>query len=227
MAKDVNKLRILTFRSAHDATNNLLNAIPSHGHCMKTAISRDAGLRLATTSNFEAAIIPFDLDDIYATKLCKQISLSSNVSIIMVSVEKSLTKCLASLEAGADDFLTLPIDMSEVLIRLEAIVSRRHNRAKNILKVSDLEFNLDTLEIRRGETMIRTTPISLKLLEIMMKRSPSIVNKKDLEEIIWGRDEMSSDNLRANIYLLRKKIDKGFNKPLIHTAHGHGYKVSE
>lgn len=127
---------------------------------------------------------------------------------------------------GADDFVTLPLSPSEVLARLEAIVSRRTRRGNRVLRVDELSFDLDTFEIRRERRTLRLNRTCMKLLELFMRRRPAIISRRELHEAVWGRDAPRGGCLRSNIHLLRQVLDKDFARPLLHTVHRLGYKLA-
>lgn len=219
-------MRILAIRNGLKENDSFVNYMLCNGHHIEGTSSGITGLNLAITKKFDAAIIDIDLNDICGIILCDILRAHSDLSIILIGAHKNLTECLAGFEAGADDFLIRPLAMSEVLARLEAIVSRRQDCFNQVLKVSGLNFNIGTLEVSRDGLPLKLNPISLKLLEIMMKKSPKLVEREALEKKVWGDNKSASESLRANIYLLRQEIDKKFENPLIHTVYGRGYKVS-
>ncbi|KPW80682.1 winged helix-turn-helix domain-containing protein, partial [Pseudomonas cannabina] len=114
---------------------------------------------------------------------------------------------------------------SEVLARVEAVVSRRQPRNNRVMVVADLQFDLDTLEITRNGRPLKLNPTNMKLLELLMRKSPHIVKRSELEEVLWGRDAPNSSSLRSNIHMLRRALDGEHETPLLHTAHGLGYKL--
>jgi DNA-binding response OmpR family regulator len=95
------------------------------------------------------------------------------------------------------------------------------------LRVGDLRYNLDTLNVSRGETEIYLNPIGLKLLHCLMDASPSVVSRAELEMEVWGEEMPDSDSLRVHIHSLRSAIDKPFGSNMIQTRHGIGYRLVE
>jgi DNA-binding response OmpR family regulator len=95
------------------------------------------------------------------------------------------------------------------------------------LDVSDLHFNLDTLEVSRAGKQITLNPTALKILQCLMESSPNVVTRQELETAVWGEELPDSDSLRVHIHGLRALLDKPFDKPLIHTRHGIGYRLAD
>ncbi|MBA4691922.1 MAG: winged helix-turn-helix transcriptional regulator, partial [Pseudomonas sp.] len=90
-----------------------------------------------------------------------------------------------------------------------------------------LVYDLDTLAVSRGGVPIRLNPIGHKLLAILMQRSPAVVRREALEEALWGDNVPDSDSLRSHIHQLRQALDKPFDRPLLHTVHGVGFRLAE
>ncbi|WP_164704772.1 winged helix-turn-helix domain-containing protein, partial [Pseudomonas viridiflava] len=82
-------------------------------------------------------------------------------------------------------------------------------------------------EVSRRGKPLKLNPTSTKLLEVLMRKSPHVVKRTELEDVVWGRDAPNSDSLRSNIHILRRTLHSGFDAPLLHTAHGLGYKLSQ
>lgn len=221
-------MRILVVEDHQDIHDNLIEFFTLKGHEVEGALSGLAGLNLAASKPFDAIVLDVMLPGIDGNQICftlRQHS-KSNVAIVMLSARDELTDRLAGFDVGADDYVTKPFAMSEVLARLEAVVARRSRKGNRMLKVEDLHFDLDTLEVTRAGQALKLNPTNLKILELLMRKSPCIVQRRELEEKVWGRDVPSSDSLRSNIHLLRREIDKGFELPLLQTVHGLGYKLA-
>ena len=107
------------------------------------------------------------------------------------------------------------------------MLRRSLGNSQRLLQVGDLAYDLDTLEVRRGSQAIKLNPIGLKLLALLMQRSPHLIRRETLEHELWGDDCPDSDSLRSHIHQLRQAIDKPFASPLLHTQHGLGYRLLE
>jgi len=94
------------------------------------------------------------------------------------------------------------------------------------LQVGDLSFDTGTYQVMRGERSIELPPVPLKLLEILMRQSPRVVPRDEIERAIWGDSPPDSDALRAHLYILRNAVDKNADKPLLKTLRGIGYQIS-
>jgi DNA-binding response OmpR family regulator len=121
-----------------------------------------------------------------------------------------------------------PFALREVEARLRALVRRAQVReGPTALQVGDLSFDPGTLKVKRGGRTVELPPIPLKILEILMRHSPRVLPREELERGIWGDSPPDSDALRAHLHILRNAIDKQADRPLIRTLRGIGYQLSD
>ncbi|SEF03284.1 response regulator transcription factor [Pseudomonas migulae] len=220
-------MNILIIEDNRDIHDNLMDFFVLKGHHVEGALDGLTGLHLAASKFFDAIVLDVMLPGVDGNKICqslRQIS-KSDVAIVMLSARDQLEDRLIGFKVGADDYVTKPFAMSEILARIEAVVSRRARKMNRVMVVADLHFDLDTMEVSRSGTSIKINPICMKLLETLMRRSPHVVKRTELEDLIWGRNRPSSDSLRSNIHMLRRALDKAFDEPLLHTVHGIGYRL--
>ncbi len=118
-----------------------------------------------------------------------------------------------------------PFALQELEARIQVLVRRSKPQQARVLQVADLAYNLDTLVVTRQGKSIQLNPIALKILQCLMEASPSVVTRQELEMRVWGEELPDSDSLRVHIHTLRAAIDKPFDKPLIQTRHGIGYRL--
>ncbi|MCF5773867.1 response regulator [Pseudomonas syringae] len=218
---------ILAIEDHSDIHVTLLEFFELRGHAVEGALDGLSGLHLAASKRFDAIILDIMLPGIDGNQICRSLRQysKSEVAIVMLSARDELDDRLIGFKVGADDYITKPFAMSEVLARVEAVVSRRQPRHNRVMVVADLQFDLDTLEITRNGRPLKLNPTNMKLLELLMRKSPHIVKRSELEEVLWGRDAPNSSSLRSNIHMLRRALDGDHDTPLLHTAHGLGYKL--
>ncbi|MBD1587333.1 response regulator transcription factor [Pseudomonas typographi] len=221
-------MKILIIEDNRDIHDNIVEFLKLKGHHVEGALDGLTGLHLAASKDFDAIILDIMLPGADGYHICRTLRqhAHSNAAILILTARDELSDRLVGFEVGADDYVVKPFAMAEVVVRLETIVARRRGRNPRILQVSDLRYDLDTLEVTRAGHPVRLTPTGLKLLEVLMRRSPAVVSKRVLEDAVWGRDLPRNDIIKSNIYLIRRAIDKGFEQPLVHTLHGLGYKLS-
>lgn len=220
-------MNILVIEDNRDIHDNLVEFLQLRGHQVEGALDGLSGLHLAATKAFDAIILDIMLPGIDGNRICHSLRQHSrsDVTILMLSARDTLEDRLAGFTAGADDYVTKPFAMTEVLVRLEAITARRRGNNNRVLSVADLKFDLDTLEVTRSGTALKLNPTHLKLLELLMRRSPHLVQRKELEQALWGSDMPKGGSLRSNIHILRRTLDGAFDSELLQTVHGLGYKL--
>jgi DNA-binding response OmpR family regulator len=218
-------MRILIIEDNRDIAANLGDFLSDRGHEVDYAYDGVTGLHLAIVNEFDAIVLDLSLPGMDGLEVCRKLreEVRKETPVLMLTARDQLDDKLAGFESGADDYLVKPFELKEVDARLE-VLSRRGRRIKpRELKVADLEYNLETLTVKRAGRKIDLNPIGLKLLEKLMSASPAVVARRDLEHHVWGEELPDSDSLRVHIHTLRSMIDKPFPVPLIQTRHGIGY----
>jgi len=222
-------MRILVIEDNTDIAANIVDFLEDKGHIVDYAGDGVTGLHLAVVEDFDVIILDLMLPGMDGLELCKKLRTEAHkhTPVLMLTARDSLEQKLAGFEHGADDYLVKPFALRELDARVNALGNRRNNQMQRVLKVADLEFNLDTLEVTRGGQSINMNPTGLKLLQRLMESSPWVVPRQELELRVWGEEMPDSDSLRVHIHSLRAIIDKPFDKPLIHTRHGIGYRIAD
>lgn len=222
-------MRILVVEDHPDILANIMDYLALHGHQVDCAQDGVTGLHLAVTQAFDIIVLDVMLPGMDGYQFCKRLRDDARMDtpIIMLTARDALPDRLQGLRAGADDYLLKPFALAELAARIETIVRRSQRRSHTLLSVADLEYDLDTLHVSRAGVALRLNPICLKLLQVLMQRSPAIVRRQALEELIWGDHVPESDSLRTHMHQLRSLVDKPFDTPLIHTLRGIGYRLSE
>jgi DNA-binding response OmpR family regulator len=195
-----------------------------------TALAYDglSGKKLALQNNYDLIITDIILPKIDGLDLCKQIRHTKpETPIIMLTALGTTDDKVEGFDAGADDYLVKPFEMRELLVRIRALL-KRHNKTAynsgNILKYSELEMNLHNKIVKRNETEINLTPKEFKLLEYMLLNRERVLSRVEIAEKVWDTHFDTGTNF-IDVYInyLRKKIDKNFDKKLIHTKSGMGF----
>ena len=222
-------MNILLIEDNRDLAQNLFDYLEAKGHAMDLAEDGISGLHFAAANQYDVLILDWMLPGIDGLTLCRRIrEAGKQTPVLMLTARDSLNDKIAGLEAGADDYVVKPCSLREIEARLMALVRRSQVREGVLtLQVADLSFNPGTLKVARGERGIELPPIPLKLLEILMRQSPRVVVREDVERAIWGDSPPDSDALRAHLHILRNAIDRPGEKPLIKTIRGIGYKISD
>ena len=222
-------MRILVIEDNRDILANILDYLQLKGFAVDCAQDGLSGLHLASTGHYDLIVLDIMLPGIDGYQVCKRLREDGHneVPILMLTARDALDDRLQGLNVGADDYLIKPFALSELVARIEAILRRSQGSRKRQLKVADLLYDLDTLHVSRAGQPLKLNPIGLKLLAVLMQKSPAVIRREALEEALWGDDSPDSDSLRSHIHQLRQVLDKPFPSPLLHTLHGVGYRLAE
>lgn len=145
----------------------------------------------------------------------------------MLTARDTLEDKLTGFETGADDYLVKPFDMEELAARILALSRRSSQAEAPLLSVGDLTFDTATLKVHRQGVDLHLNNTCLTLLRHLMEAAPNVVSRRELERSLWGDTPPGSDALKSHMYTLRRNVDKPFDKALIHTLHGIGYRMEE
>ena len=222
-------MRILVIEDNRDILANVLDYLQLKGFGVDCARDGLSGLHLASTGHYDLIVLDIMLPGIDGYQVAKRLreDAHNDVPILMLTARDALDDRLQGLRAGADDYLVKPFALSELVARIDAILRRSQGSRKRVLKVADLAYDLDTLHVTRAGQVLKLNPLAMKLLAILMQKSPAVVRREALEEALWGDDSPDSDSLRSHIHLLRQVLDKPFDRPLLHTLHGVGYRLAD
>ena len=186
------------------------------------------GLHLAVTNEYDAIILDLMLPGMDGLKVCEKLreDAHKDTPVLMLTARDTLEDKLAGLDIGADDYLVKPFEIRELEARVRSLIRRQQGMVSpETLQVDDLKFDTGTLEVSRAGTSLHLSPTCMKILRILMSASPRVVSRSEIERQVWGDILPDSDTLRSHLYNLRQTIDKPFEKPLLHTMQGNGYRL--
>jgi len=221
-------MRILVIEDNKDIAANLGDYLEDRGHTVDFAADGVTGLHLAVVHEFDAIVLDLNLPGMDGLDVCRKLreDARKQTPVLMLTARDSLDNKIEGFDSGADDYLIKPFALQEVEVRLNALVRRGKGPQSRVLEVADLEYDLDTLEVRRAGKLLQLNPTGLRILQTLMSASPAVVTRQDLETRVWGEELPDSDSLRVHIHGLRAVIDKPFEIPLIQTRHGIGYRIA-
>ncbi|HWU53224.1 response regulator transcription factor [Tahibacter sp. UC22_41] len=222
-------MRVLVIEDNRDIAANIGDFLEDKGHVVDFAGDGVTGLHLAVVNEFDAIVLDLTLPGMDGLEVCRKLRQEARkqTPVLMLTARDALDHKLSGFDSGADDYMTKPFALQELEARLLVLARRGKGPQSRVLQVADLSFNLDTLTVTRAGKQIPLNPIGLKLLQFLMEASPSVVTRQDLEHRVWGEELPDSDSLRVHIHGLRAALDKPFDKPLIQTRHGIGYRMAD
>lgn len=199
------------------------------GHTVDLADNGKDGLFLATTETYDALVLDWMLPGADGIKILHAIRASGNqVPALMLSARSDVDDRVKGLRSGADDYLVKPFAFDELLARLEVISQRRSHREEEVsrLECHDLTMELLSREVTRGGQRIDLNPREFTLLEYLLRHKGQVVTRTMLLENVWDYHfDPQTNVIDVHISRLRQKVDKSFDRALIHTVRGAGYRL--
>lgn len=223
-------MRVLVIEDDRETAQFLQKALKESGHAADLAGDGEIGLQMATDGDYDVAIVDRMLPRLDGLSVVKSMRASGNrTPVLFLSALGEVDDRVKGLRAGGDDYLTKPYAYSELLARIEAL-SRRGAPEENETRYAVGDLVLDRLSHRvtRGGDPVLLQPREYRLLEYLMKHKGQVVTRTMLLENVWDYHfDPQTNVIDVHISRLRSKIDKGFDKPLLHTVRGAGYMIGE
>ena len=219
---------ILVIEDNPDLVANLYDYLEPKGYILDAAYDSRSGMQFIQDKVYDAIVLDLTLPGLDGLEVCRRIrDAGVNTPVLMLTARDTLDDKLNGFAAGTDDYLVKPFALQELEVRLRALVRRsRGDQERDVLQVADLVLDPETLRVERAGQQITLPPIPLKLLTLLIRQSPRVVPKRELERRIWGNERPDSDALRTHLHVLRSAIDKPFETPLLRTVHGMGYQLA-
>jgi DNA-binding response OmpR family regulator len=186
--------------------------------------SGDRGLARALEVRPEAVILDLSLPGLDGLRVCRELRASAlTMPVIMLTARDAVAERVRGLDAGADDYVTKPFAIEELLARLRAQL-RRGNPAQEVLRTADLTLEPATRIVTRAGKEIALTAQEFALLELLLRHPRQVMTRQRILDHVWGYDAMPASNV-VDIYIhyLREKIDRGHDRKLIYTVRSVGY----
>lgn len=221
-------LRILVVEDNPDLAANLIDYLEGHGHLADAAGDGLSGFALACRNDYDVILLDLVLPGLDGVSLCRRLREEAGklTPVLMLTARDAIEDKITGLEAGADDYVVKPFVLREVAARIKALARRAQSASPRLrLQVGDLSFDTATFQVTRAGNAIELPPIPLRILETLMRASPRVLSREELERALWGDTPPDSDALRAHLHVLRGAIDKPYAAPLIRTLRGIGWQI--
>lgn len=223
-----NRLNLLIVEDQADLAANIWDYFSRRGHSIDHAADGVSGLRMALAGHYHTIILDLGLPRLDGLALCRHLrEAGSGVPVIMLTARDTLDDKLKGFSEGADDYLVKPFALRELEARIGVLA--RHSSSLTGQPVTAEGVSLDprSMLLRREGRVISLTRTQARILECLMRRAPAVVEQAMLLREVWGPDEGDAAALHTHIYTLRNLVDKPFDRPLLHTAHGIGYRFGD
>ena len=228
MSEPESNATILLVEDHDDLAASVGDYLEAAGFAMDYAADGAIALNLLEENPYDAIILDLMLPKIDGIRVCQRLrERGDGTPILMLTARDQLEDKVAGFDAGADDYLIKPFEMEELHARVRALVRRaRGEMSDGAMRVGDLVFDPRTMRVERDGKRINLSPTSVRILKVLMRESPRLVSREQLENELWGDLLPDSDTLRSHMYNLRKGIDRPFEVKLLHTVQGMGFKIA-
>jgi DNA-binding response OmpR family regulator len=219
---------ILLVEDHDDLAASIGDYLESMGFAMDFAADGAIALNLLEENPYDIIVLDLMLPKIDGIRVCERLrERGDGTPILMLTARDQLDDKVAGFDAGADDYLVKPFEMEELAVRIRALIRRaRGEMSDGAMRVGDLVFDPRTMRVERDGQRVNLSPTSVRILKVLMRESPRLVSREQLENELWGDLLPDSDTLRSHMYNLRKGIDRPFETKLLHTVQGMGFKIA-
>ena len=225
-------MKILVVDDERAVRESLRRALELEGYEIELASDgQEALLRLAANGDTQPDVVILDvlMPGVDGLEVCRRIRRAGNsVPVLMLTARDAVENRVSGLDAGADDYVTKPFALEELLARVRALLRRTSEASQEVLRFADLELDPGTREVRRGGKRIELTRTEFALLELFMTNPRQVLTRSIIFERVWGYDfGFASNSLDVYIGYLRRKTEAGDRPRLIQTVRGVGYALRE
>ncbi len=221
-------MRVLVIEDNPKLARAIAAGLKERGYAADVCLTGNEGYNAALANVYDVIVLDLMLPDRDGMDICRSLRERKVRSpILILSAISSTTDKVAGLDAGADDYLAKPFEFEELISRVRALLRRGQASESAVLRVADVELDLVKRVATRGGTVVSLTNKEFALLEFLMRKADHVLTRTQIGEHVWDMNFDSYSNV-IDVYIstLRRKLDKGFDQPLIHTMIGVGYMFS-
>jgi len=230
LSESASDMRLLIIEDDRDSADYLAKAFREVGHIAEQAADGEEGLSLAMNGDYDVLIVDRMLPKRDGLSVIGTLREKGNhTPVLILSALGQVDDRVKGLRAGGDDYLPKPYSFAELLARVEVLSRRSVGPAEEtVYRVGNLELDRLSHRVTRGEGEIMLQPREFRLLEYLMKHAGQVVTRTMLLENVWDYHfDPQTNVIDVHISRLRSKIDKGFDRPLLHTIRGAGYMIRD
>jgi DNA-binding response OmpR family regulator len=224
------ELRVLIIEDEPRLAENIARSLrESAGYAVDIANDGQEGLFMAESNDYDAILLDLMLPQLDGMQLLSRIrKAGQRTPVLVVTARDDKESVVALLNEGADDYLTKPFDLGELLARTKALIRRGKGQPSPVLAIGDLELNTVSRNVQRGGRAVTLTAMEYRVLEYLLHRPRAVVSKTELLEHLYDYNwEKFSNVIEVYISGLRRKLDHDSAKQLIHTVRGQGYILQD
>jgi heavy metal response regulator len=221
-------MRVLIIEDNPKMAGFIRQGLIEQGFAVDVANTGHEGEEMAAPEGYDIVILDVMLPDLDGIQVCKNLRRRKvKAPVLMLTALSQTSDKVTGLDAGADDYLTKPFEFSELLARIRALLRRGQAQEAAVLKFDDIEMDLLSRKVKRAGHKIKLSTKEFALLELLLRQPNKVLTRAAIGEHVWDMNFDSESNvIDVYISMLRRKIDRDFAKPLIHTRIGQGYMLS-
>ena len=218
-------MRILIVEDERRVASVVTRALRENAYDVDLADTGEKAIELATQGPYDTILLDVRLPGVNGIQVCRHLRAANvDTPILMLTARTLVDQRVEGLDAGADDYLTKPFAIAELLARVRALVRRKQGNSERILRYADIELDRHQRRAMRAGRMISLTTKEFALLEFLLSRAPEVVPRSEIIEHVWDmRFDPNTNLVEVYINRLRQKLAENGAARLIHTAHGVGY----
>ena len=220
-------LKILLIEDNLTIARQLIEFFAGHKWVVDYAQTGTLGVNLAAENIYDVVLLDLNLPDIDGLDVCQKIKdgAQCNTPILMLTARDAFEDKVRGFERGADDYVTKPFEMRELVLRCQALSRRQNLHINKQIVIADLQLDLQDKMASRQGVALSLTNIGFSILSVLAQAYPQAVSRSVLIHKIWGDDPPESDALKSHIYSLRAALDKPFERPMLVTINNVGYRL--
>lgn len=221
-------MRLLVVEDNPKMAGIIRQGLTEQGYAVDVANKGHDGEDMAASESYDAIVLDVMLPDLNGVQVCRNLRRRGvKTPVLMLTALSTTGDKIEGLDAGADDYLTKPFDFDELLARIRALLRRGQDQEASHLRFGDVEMDLLTRTVTRAGHKVKLTAKEFSLLECFLRKPNRVLTRAAIGEHVWDMNFDSDSNvIDVYVSMLRRKIDKDFDKPLIHTFIGSGYMLS-
>jgi two-component system response regulator MprA len=220
---------VLVVEDDERLAGSIRRALAYDGHRVRLAADGSSGLAAIRDDRPDVVVLDVMLPGVDGFEICRRVrAAGDDVAILLVTARDAVPDRVAGLDAGADDYLVKPFAHAELLARVRALLRRRGPAVQAVLRVGDLEVDVDQMTVRRAGAAVDVTAQEFRLLEFFARSPRVVLGRGRLLEAVWGSQARTASNV-VDVYVgyLRRKLEEGGRPRLLHTVRGAGYVLRE
>jgi DNA-binding response OmpR family regulator len=224
-------MRILVVEDQEPLANRIKDVLKSESYQVELAFDGESGLEQALTEEYDLVVLDILLPGMNGVDVLREIrETGAKVPVLMLTAKDKVEDKVSGLDAGADDYLTKPFAIPELLARVRSLLRRKSDTKTSVLSVGDLEIDTNSREVTRGGEPVSLTPKEFSILEFLLYNKNRVIARLSIAEHVWGDnfDLFSMTNfVDVHVKNLRKKLNDTGDDKIIQTVRGVGYSIKD